>query len=477
MRNAMNLLLATDCYKMGHMQQYAPGTSKIYSYLQARKPDENLIFFGLQYYLKKYLQQPITQNDVEEFMDISNGLLGATSNDVYNKLKNLQALGYLPIRIKAVPEGSIIPSKNVLLTMTNTVPGYHWVVGLFESLLLKLWYPITVATYSKQLKEIVNIYSNTTCDSQDLVPFQVHDFGYRGVSSEETAAIGGAAHLVNFEGTDTVPAVKFIKDYYHTPNVGKSVPASEHSVMCSFGEAGELAAFRHMLETYPTGIVSIVADTYNIWRVLGEYIPKLKSAILNRPGKVVIRPDSGDQYKILLGNPSGQNIEERLGVFESLALSLGSYKNSKGYEVLHPNVGVIYGEGFTKDRMTHVLGGMQQQGWATDNLVMGIGGLLLQNHSRDEFGFAIKATYAEINNTPTNIYKDPITDPGKKSHTGLLRLVKRPAGHGWYYTTEDNLTWEQESTGELLTVFEDGKILRETNFEEIRKIRNLTSYK
>jgi len=470
----MNLLLATDCYKMGHMQQYAPGTSKIYSYLQARKPNENTLFFGLQYYLKKYLQTPITPENVEEFMDISNGLLGNTSNDVYIKLKNLQSLGYIPLRIKAVPEGSNIPTRNVLLTMTNTVPGYHWVVGLFESLLLKLWYPITVATYSKQLKEIVSNYSKATCESSGMLPFQVHDFGYRGVSSEETAAIGGAAHLVNFEGTDTVPAVKFIKDYYHTTNVGKSVPASEHSIMCSFGEAGELEAFKHMLETYPTGIVSIVVDTYNIWRVLGEYIPKLKSTILNRPGKVVIRPDSGDQYRILLGNPDGQNLEERLGVFESLAVTLGSYKNAKGYEVLHPNVGVIYGEGFTKERMHQVLGGMKRQGWAADNLVMGIGGILLQNHNRDEFGFAIKATYAEINNTPTNIYKDPITDPGKKSHTGLMRLVKRAGGHGWYYTTEDNISWEQEKTGELQTVFEDGKILRETTFEEIR---NLTSPK
>ena len=158
----MNLLLATDCYKMGHMQQYAPGTSKIYSYLQARKPNENTLFFGLQYYLKKYLQTPITPENVEEFMDISNGLLGNTSNDVYIKLKNLQSLGYIPLRIKAVPEGSNIPTRNVLLTMTNTVPGYHWVVGLFESLLLKLWYPITVATYSKQLKEIVSNYSKAT---------------------------------------------------------------------------------------------------------------------------------------------------------------------------------------------------------------------------------------------------------------------------------------------------------------------------
>lgn len=465
-----NSLLMTDVYKLGHMLQIPDGTTEFFSYLMARS-DKNLertVFFGLQYYLKEILCQEFTETDEAEFFQVYESILGPVPDKVRSNIQALVNLGYWPLEIKAVPEGEVMPVQNVLMTIRNTHPDFAWTVGYVESLLLKVWNTITVASYSLKLRQLVTKFALQTCDDMSHLPFQVHDFGYRGVSSEETAGLSGAAHLLNFLGTDTVPAVKFLMDYYDGQfPIGLSVPATEHSVMCAYTENGEFQAFRHLLDIYPTGIVSIVSDTYNLWKVLNEYALFLHKKIMERDGKVVFRPDSGDPEKIICGNPDApKGSPEWKGALQLLWDTFGGTINSKGYRVLDPHVGLIYGDGFYFDRYQQVLSRMRELGWASSNLVTGIGGLLLQNHTRDELGFAVKAVRAIVHGEPRELIKDPVTDHKKKSHQGLLRLVKNPDGT---YATLDRQTDEQERASYLTTVFKDGTLVGKPHtLQEIR---------
>lgn len=517
-----NLLLMTDVYKLGHLEQYPEGTEKIYSYLCARsnrKYNKTLVY-GIQPILN-LLSQPLKIEDGEELLAIRESILGPDTRGVVSeKIRALCKLGYIPLEIKAVPEGTYMENKNVILTITNTLPEFYWVVGFFESMILKLWNTCTVATSSKKFKTLVEKYADETCGNRGLVPFQVHDFGYRGVSSEETAELSGSAHLVSFYGTDTVSAVSFVKKNYGVKAgnpIGLSVPASEHSVMTAFGREGELDAFKNMLKLYPTGLVSIVSDSYDLWNVLTNFAGQLKDEILARDGKVVFRPDSGDPEKILLGTiekfnstdearksienekiasalgkiveVQGEYLEvtqmyyssagnmvislsktsptpEQKGCIRLLDEMFGSTVNELGYKELNPKVGLIYGDGMYFERFERILAKMKEMRYASNNLVIGVGGLLLQQHNRDDLGFAIKATYAIVNGQPRNLLKDPITDHGKKSHTGLMTLTKENG----VYVTKDNCTVEEEKTGLLTSVFKDGKILRTQTFDEIREL-------
>ncbi|RYD57577.1 MAG: nicotinate phosphoribosyltransferase [Sphingobacteriales bacterium] len=463
-----NILLQTDVYKMGHMEQYAPGCNKVYSYLTARdgKTFDKTLFFGLQYYIKRYLAQPVMVEMGEEFLQYRKMILGSNSAEVEQKMRALCRLGYLPLEIKAVEEGTVLPVKNVLMTITNTHPDFYWVVGFVESILLKLWYTITVATCSYHYREVVDRYFELT-DDGTMKDFQVHDFGYRGDASEEGAAISGVAHLLSFLGSDNVPALPCAIEYYNAGTsepIMLSVPASEHSVMCSFGREDELGAFRHMLEVYPTGIVSIVSDTFNVYRVLTEFVAALKEEILSRDGKVVFRPDSGNPEHIICGDPEApEGSNEWKGAIRLLDEAFGSTVNSKGYKVLHPKVGLIYGDGMYLQRYERTLERLKEMGYAAGNLIIGVGGIL-RNHSRDTLGFAIKATYVEVNGEPREIEKDPVTDHKKKSHKGLLALVK----DGDEYITMDRCTTEQEQNSLLKIVFKDGVLVRGTSLGEIR---------
>lgn len=439
-----NLLIHTDVYKIGHMKQYPKGTTKVYSYLQARcnklwtaehLQDSDIIFYGLQYFVKKYLKCP-TEEDVEEFLLYAESILGPgiVDSEPYYKLAQL---GYLPLEIKAIPEGTKIGVNNALVTITNTHPDFYWLVGFVESLLLKTWNTTAVATNSFNLYRIINNYSRRTDDNQDLIPFQIHDFGYRGCSSEETAALSGSAHLLSFKGTDTVPAVKLLKDFYNAQfreGIGLSVPASEHSVMCAYGKENEIQAFEHMLNTYPKGIVSIVSDTYDLWNVLNNFTDKLKDDILNRDGKVVFRPDSGHPVVV---------IYKALNILWD---KFGGTINSKGFKVLNPKVGLIYGDGIYPQRMNAILSMLEGMGFATCNIVFGVGGLLLQQFNRDDLGFAVKATYCEVNGKKVQIFKDPVTDPGKKSHKGKLKVIKTKDG----FETIDNIEDDSDTALELV---------------------------
>lgn len=469
-----NPLIGTDVYKMGHMEQFAPGTTKVSAYLIARteKTFDKTVFFGLQYLCKEYLSVKLTPEMGEEFLRYRQMILGFNSNRVEQQIRDLCNLGYFPLEIKAVEEGTIMPVRNVLMTISNTHPDFYWVVGFVESMILKLWYSITVASCCYKYRTLVDKAFNETV-SEDLMflkDFTVHDFGYRGDSSEEGAAISGAAHLISFCGSDTVPALPFVEHYYKADTNGlimASVPASEHSVMCSFGRDNEFGAFENMLKLYPSGIVSIVSDTFDVYRVLTEFAEKLKPEILKRDGKVVFRPDSGNPEYIICGDPTAkEGTNEWKGAIRLLDEMFGSSFNTKGYKVLNPKVGLIYGDGMYLERYQRTLDKLKDIGYAACNLVIGVGGIL-RNHSRDTLGFAIKATYVEVNGEPREIEKDPITDHKKKSHKGLLCLS---LDDDLQYVTLDQCTIEQEKSGLLQTVFKDGKLVSETTFSRIREL-------
>ncbi len=445
----MNLLTLTDVYKMGHMEQYPEGTTKIYSYLHTRsdKKYNEIVVYGLKYLLKKYFIKFISDSDVDNFIKLRTSIIGDPKHPFVRKLYELLDLGYIPLEIKTFPEGTVLPAKSVIATVTNTHPDFYWVVGFFESLLLHAWYPITVASASRKYWKLVTKYADLTCDNCNHIPYSVHDFGYRGVSSEESAAIGGSAHLIHFEGTDTISAVAHIAKNYGD-FVGSSVPASEHSVMCLYGREDEIKAFERMLDLYPTGVVSIVSDSYDFFNAITNIAFQLKDKILARDGKVVFRPDSGIPYEIING------VKDSDGALTCLGRIFGYTINSKGYKVLNPKVGLIYGDGMYYEEFERILNGMQANGWASSNLVIGVGGILLQSHSRDDLGFSFKATYAEINHKSMEIFKDPITDTKKKSMKGLIKCSKTKNGYQFY----DQQTWEQEKESGLETVFLNGKL-------------------
>ncbi len=465
-----NPLLRTDVYKMGHMEQYAPGTTKVYSYLIARSDREfkEMVFFGLSYYLQEYLSRPLTPEMGEEFLEVRKSILGSNSPGIEQKIRSLCRLGYWPLKIKAVSEGTVLPVQNALMTITNTHPDFYWCVGFVESLLLKVWYSCTVATQSLAYRRVVDeMFDRTVGNDQFfLKPFMVHDFGFRGDSSEEGAAISGAAHLISFTGSDTVPAFKFVKDYY-PDNSGEplmlSVPASEHSVMCSFGRDGEIDAFRHMLSTNPTGIVSIVSDTFDVYNVLTNFCRELREEILSRDGKVVFRPDSGNPVHVICGDPDADaQSPQGKGCIRLLDEAFGHTVNDKGFRVLNDKVGLIYGDGMYLHRYKTVLVELESMGYAASNLVIGVGGIL-RNHSRDTLGFAIKATYVEVNGEHREIEKDPVTDRKKKSHKGMVALHS-DAGK---FRTVDQVSADAECDGELGVVFLKGDVLV-SGFDEVR---------
>lgn len=473
-----NLLLQTDVYKFNHREQYPPGTNKVYSYLESRGSREDgldyTVFFGLQYYLKCYLSQPVTHKDVDEFVEVASGILGPDSIRP-SQLYDLADLGYLPIKIKAVPEGTVCPLKNALMTITNTHPDFPWLVNYIETLLMKLWLPITVASNSYRFRRMFNGFADRTVGNRDHVPFQMHDFGYRGCGSEESAAIAGAAHLLSFLGTDTTAAVMFLRDYYDAANckrpIGLSVPASEHSVMCAWNDKNEdVQAIGNMLDTYPTGIVSIVSDSYDLWKTITDYYcGKFKDRILARDGKVVVRPDSGDPPLIICGDPSGDTEEERFGVLRLLDRGFGSSLNDAGYREIDPHIGTIYGDAIYYDRAQQILSKMAGMGYASNQIVFGSGGLLLNNWSRDTLKMAIKATYCEVNGEPRPIEKDPVTDHGKKSKKGLLQLQKYYTDLGVSFRTLDRRDEQDEESGALKIVYQNGDIRREQNLDNVRE--------
>jgi nicotinamide phosphoribosyltransferase len=467
-----NLILLADAYKYAHHKFYYPGTTQIYSYLESRGGvfDET-IFFGLQYFLKEYLQGPaFTQQDLDEADGFLKQVFGR--DDVFDKSKFQYILdkydGHLPVKIKAVAEGTAVPTSNVLMTIENTDPECYWLTNFLETLLMQVWYPCTVATLSNQIRKVVTrFYNDTATEGAEAgIDFVLNDFGFRGVSSVESAKIGGAAHLINFSGSDNLAGSGMAINYYDAQKVyGLSIPATEHSICTLLGREGELEIFRHVIRTFPTGTIACVSDSFNIFKACREYWGgELKEEILNREGTLVIRPDSGDPIMTLLE------------IFKILFETFGFSTNSKGYKVLPQQVRVIQGDGVNYTEIINIYNVLKANGISAENLVLGMGGALLQKVDRDTQKFALKCSGAVINGSEVAVEKSPtemdaqgnITPSFKKSKGGRLKLVKIS---GIFKTVNEQE--HLESADELHTVFENGELLNTITFEQVKANANL----
>ena len=478
----MNPLLLTDGYKVDHRRQYPTGTSLVYSNWTPRKSRidgvDQVVFFGLQYFIKKYIledfetyffKQP-KEKVIAEYQRRINNYLG--DNQVgASHIEALHDLGYIPMVIKAIPEGASVPVRVPMFTMYNTLADFFWLTNYFETLVSAIvWMPCTSATIAKQYRNILDQYASATSTNLEFVDWQGHDFSMRGMAGIEASLISAMGHLLSFKGTDTVPAIDSLEKYYGANSdaelIGGSVAATEHSVMCMGTIEDEIGTFKRLIcEVYPTGIVSIVSDTWDLWKVVTEYLPLLKSEIINRNGKVVIRPDSGDPVDIICGNGNASSVHEQKGVIELLWDTFGGITNEKGYKELDSHIGAIYGDSITIDRAVQICERLKQKGFASTNIVLGIGSYTYQYNTRDTFGFAMKATYGEVNGIGREIFKDPKTDDGtKKSAKGLMKLVIENGS----YQLIDQVNWEQEKQGELKDVFKDGQLLVDWTLNDIR---------
>ena len=360
--------------------------------------------------------------------------------------------GRLPIVIKAVPEGTIVPESNVLMTVENTDSEAYWLTNWLETLLVQVWYPSTVATQSRAMKQVLLRFLRETGDP-NLIAFKLHDFGFRGVTCPEQAALGGAAHLVNFQGTDTIPGLLLARQFYGCEMAGFSIPAAEHSTITSWGEERELAAMRNMLTQYPTGLVACVSDSFDIFRACSEYWGgALKDAVLARDGVLVVRPDSGDPPTIVV------EVLRRLGE------QFGTTTNSRGFRVLHPKVRVIQGDGIDFTMLGKILSAIKDTGWSADNIAFGSGGGLLQKLNRDTQRFAFKCSSIIVGDREREVFKRPITDGGKKSKAGRLKLIRD--SHGRLQTVRESDAPESPSL--LQIVFENGRVIQADQFDAIR---------
>lgn len=484
----MNILpiLLKDGYKVGHKFQYPEGTTLVYSNLTPRKSRntdiQEIVFFGLQYFIKEYLVKQFNENffnqPKEEVLRLYarriDNYLGKDSI-TYQHIAALHDLGYLPLEIKALPEGTLVPMRVPVFTIRNTVPEFFWLTNMLETIMSAiLWKPCTSATTSFQyLKTFTRYAKETVGTDMGFIPWQGHDFSFRGMSGVEDALISGAGHLLSFAGTDTIPAIDFLETFYNAnceqELIGGSVPATEHSVMCMGTQDGEIKTFDRLIsEVYPAGIVSIVSDTWDFWQVITEFLPALKEKVLARNGKVVIRPDSGDPVKIIVGDETAPvGSPEYKGAIECLWETFGGAITAQGYKLLDGHIGLIYGDSITTERQLAILEGLKAKGFASYNVVLGIGSYTYEYVTRDTFGFAMKATYGEVNGAGRDIFKDPKTDDGtKKSAKGLMQ-VYRDAVTG-KLELKDQCTWEEEAQGELKTVFRDGKLVVDVTLQEIR---------
>jgi len=460
-QNFWNICLATDSYKASHWNMLPEGLTYTSSYCESRGGNyPYTLFFGLQYYIESYLTGiQVTDEKIKEAVHFYNEHFGI--DNIFNEVGWRHILdnhgGKLPIKIEAVKEGSIMPTKNLLFKISNTDPKCAWLVNWCETLLMKVWYPITVATSSMAGKELLNIHMEKSGTS-NMQDFMLHDFGYRGVASEEQSWLGGAAHLLSFKGTDTVAGVRMLMKYYNAPMCGFSVNASEHMVMTIRGRDMEKETYRSILKKYPNGILSLVSDQYDIYNVckfLSED-KELKELILNRNGKLVIRPDSGEPKDVL---------EKCL---EILAEGFGYTTNEKGYKVINSKIGLIQGDGITIHTMYEIAEYLSVKGWSIDNLVFGSGGGLLQKFDRDTLKFAIKCSYAIIDDKEIDVYKDPITSKGSKTSKRGQLYTLWDEENGYITVNKQQLDENIGCYHMLQPVFENGIALNIQTYDNIQ---------
>ena len=498
----MNPFLATDGYKTGHHKMYPKGTTLVYSNFTPRsakhapKGVEEVVVFGTQLTVQQinksfatyFFTQP-KENVIAEIQAEYKMYLGADYDTKH--IEALHDLGYLPIKVKALPEGTLAPMGVPVLTIVNTKPEFYWVTNFLETLLSNLlWKPMTSATIAHTYKKLLTKWALKTDPAAiGFVEFQGHDFSMRGMDSVDATMASGLGHATSFMGSDSLPVIHGARHYYGEEGfVVGSVNATEHSVMCAGSKDDEIGTFRHLMDQFPTGILSIVSDTWDLWTVITKYLPELKEEILARDGKIVIRPDSGDPVDIITGildytklggvegfendrklrdgSPDPNYSPEAKGVIELLWDIFGGTTNEQGYKVLDPHIGAIYGDSITLDRAEAICERLEAKGFASTNVVLGIGSFTYQFNTRDTFGFAMKATYVEINGVGREIFKDPVTDDGaKKSAKGLLQVADDADGN---LTLHDQVTWKEEGLGALQTIFEDGMFTNYTTLTEIR---------
>ena len=462
---AFNPITDTDSYKASHWLQYPPGVSSMYSYFESRGGRyHSTLFFGLQYYLLQYLDREITTEhlaEAETFFAAHGEPFNRAGWDVLVSRYG----GRFPVRIRAVPEGTVVPVSNVLfdIELTTPDPDVFWVVSWLETLLVRVWYPTTVATLGHVVKRsILEALEKSSDDPRGEIGFKLHDFGARGVSSLESARIGGAAHLVNFLGSDTVEGVRCANHYYGTKEgmAGYSIPAAEHSTITMWGKGRETEAYANLVRRYlydrvlPPGVPKIaacVSDSYDIYNAVENiWCESLHDLVRDSGGKLVVRPDSGDPATVLL---------KLLAIFER---KVGMRKNLKGYKVLPPYFGLIQGDGINDESIHEILHALLGKGYSASNLAFGMGGGLLQQVNRDTQKFAFKCSSALIDGEPVDVAKDPVTDHGKRSKKGHLALVRKGLDR------EVETVRGPRSDDLLVPVFENGKVLVTYTLDEVR---------
>lgn len=540
----LNPLHAIDAYKYGHFDQYEPGTTKIYSNFTPRTDrlapagafnDGKVVFFGLQPFLNQFLKKEFKRSFfkkplekvIKAYKRRVDSVLGPDVITV-DHIAALHKLGYLPLRIKALAEGSVVPVGTPVFTVTNTVPEFFWLVNYIESVLsAEVWQASTAATTARRFRKLFLEYADETGAPKEFVDFQGHDFSFRGLGGTDDTMKVGAGHLLSFNGTDSILAIDFLEDFYKANSdvemIGVSVPATEHSVMCQAGVDGEFELFNRLISNQPSGFLSLVSDGFDYWNVLTQTLPRLKDKIMSRNGKVVIRPDSGDPVRIVVGyhvvkaesldpdawvealdlvDPDGFMREDEIayevggkfyisdrhnhyqttevseaevkGSVQLLWETFGGTMNEQGFKSLDEHIGLIYGDSITLQRAEDILEGLKRKGFASNNIVFGIGSFTYQYVTRDTYGFAMKATYSEVAGVARNLFKDPKTGGGsngttKKSHKGMLRVELED---GQYIVYQEQ-TPEQEAKGLLKRVFEDGRTYRVQSLADIReRVRN-----
>lgn len=464
-----NICLLTDSYKITHHYFYPKGTKKIYSYLESRVGAEfnKTIFYGLQYIIKKYLEgKAVTQEKIDEADNLMRTHLG---EGIFNREGWQYILdefdGMLPIEIKAVPEGTPVDVGNVLMTVENTDDKCYWLVNYLESLLLQVWYPSTIATLSAEVRKLANFYLDVTGSDKSNLDFMLHDFGYRGATSTESSMLCGSAHLLSFSGTDTIPALTIPENYYNDSEVyGFSVQATEHSIMTSLGQDGEIQQTLNVIENAKNGILSMVIDSYdyrNFLRQASTEGSELNDAILKflsiDGNKVVFRPDSGEPVSTTI---------DCLNILES---GFGSYDTENGYKVFDANIGLLWGDGLNYHKIRDILFAMKSNGWAAENIIFGMGGGLHSSVNRDTQRNAFKCSAQLRDGQWFDIFKNPL-DSSKKSKTGRFKLIE---DDGSFKTT----SIDDDGEDILRAVFKNGELLIDEKYCDVKlRAQNYSKY-
>lgn len=511
-------ILLTDGYKLGHHFQYPKGTEMVYSNWTPRsckyfpEASEGSVVFGIQYLVKEYLIKQFNENffnlpkeqAIKEFHDRVDNFVGI-SNVGIEHIEALYDLGYLPIEIKALPEGSVCPIRVPMMTIKNTLPEFFWLTNYLETLISSvLWLPCTSATSARLYKKELKRHANRTSFPEDVnIGFACHDFSMRGMAGIEAAIVSGMAHMTSFCGSETIPAIRAVEEYYNADSskelVAATVPATEHSVMCAGGKEDELETFRRLIcEVYPNGIVSIVSDTWDFWQVVEDFLPKLKKEIMARDGRVVIRPDSGDPVDIICGLRTNPHFNTRIvegryyccyapfdidseyvevsegqyyGAYYMLGKTFGWNTTDTGFRYPSTKIGLLYGDSITLERQKQIYLRLEGASMAACNLVLGVGSFTYQFKSRDSLGFAVKATACKINGELKEIFKQPKTDDGtKNSLKGLIAIYEENGT----YVAKDCVSEAEEMVGALEPVFVNGKLVRDNSLSEIRERVNST---